>query len=162
MVVLSLLHVEFAIEIFLFCGRHFFLHTTLSLIFFLAGNNSVLGTNVDYAATWLAMAGIPTPPTMDGRSILTQLVPEENEDQLPETTRRQIQVDRASLATKPWRTEQFHQYYNSGGPSPYFPRKPLPFKLEFTLTFNRHGIGHRYCHCHWHWHWHWHWNRDSN
>ena len=38
------------------------------------GNNAVLGTNVDYAATWLGMAGIPTPATFDGRSILSQLV----------------------------------------------------------------------------------------
>lgn len=37
------------------------------------GNNSVLGTNVDYAPTWLAMAGIATPSTMDGRSILAQV-----------------------------------------------------------------------------------------
>jgi hypothetical protein len=35
-----------------------------------------VGTNVDYAPTWLAMAGIPTPPSMDGRSILPMLIPE--------------------------------------------------------------------------------------
>lgn len=86
------------------------------------GPNPVLGTNVDYASTWLAMAGMMAPPTYDGRSILTQLVPVENEDQLPESTRIQIRIDRASLASKPWRTEQFHQYYNTGGPSPMFPQ----------------------------------------
>jgi arylsulfatase A-like enzyme len=37
------------------------------------GVNTVLGTNVDFAPTWLAMAGIPTPSTMDGRSILAQV-----------------------------------------------------------------------------------------
>mmetsp|Transcript_17366 Transcript_17366/g.51358 ORF Transcript_17366/g.51358 Transcript_17366/m.51358 type:complete len:434 (+) Transcript_17366:107-1408(+) len=86
------------------------------------GENGVLGTNVDYAPTWLAMAGIPTPSTYDGRSILTQLVPQENEDEVPEPTRRQLQADRAALTAKPWRTEQFHQYYNQGGPSPYLPQ----------------------------------------
>ena len=40
------------------------------------GSNAVLGTNVDYASTWLAMAGLPTPSTFDGRSILSQLVSE--------------------------------------------------------------------------------------
>ena len=85
----------------------------------------MLGTNVDYASTWLAMAGIPTPATFDGRSILTQLIPAEAEaeGELPEPTRRQLRLDRASLAAKPWRTEQFHQYYNQGGPSPYFPQQ---------------------------------------
>ena len=34
------------------------------------GDNPVLGTNVDYASTWLAMAGIPNPHTYDGRLIL--------------------------------------------------------------------------------------------
>ena len=32
----------------------------------------MLGTNVDYASTWLAMAGLDATPTYDGRSILTQ------------------------------------------------------------------------------------------
>ena len=52
-----------------------------------AGNSSVLGTNVDYAPTFLGMAGIPTPATMDGRSIMAQLVPEANVGQLPAPTR---------------------------------------------------------------------------
>ena len=69
----------------------------------------VLGTNVDYAPTWLAMAGIPTPPTMDGRSILPQLIPESAEALLPAPTRQQLQKDRAELAERPWRKEQFHQ-----------------------------------------------------
>ena len=53
------------------------------------------------------MAGIPTPPTMDGRSILPQLIPESAEHLLAEPTRQQIQRDRAD--TRPWRKEQFHQ-----------------------------------------------------
>lgn len=85
------------------------------------GENAVLGTNVDYASTWLAMAGIEAPDTYDGRSILTQLVPAENEHLLPAPTRARVQADRAGLKNKPWRTEQFFQYYNQGGPSPWFP-----------------------------------------
>ena len=79
------------------------------------GENSVLGTNVDYASTWLAMAGIAAPRTYDGRSILTQLVPAENERLLPAPTRAQVRADREALAAKPWRTEQFFQYYNQAG-----------------------------------------------
>ena len=74
----------------------------------------MLGTNVDYASTWLAMAGLAAPPTYDGRSILTELVPAENEGQLPAPTRARVQADREALADKPWRTEQFFQYYNQG------------------------------------------------
>ena len=81
----------------------------------------MLGTNVDYASTWLAMAGLATPPTYDGRSILTQLIPAENEGQLSAATRTRVQADRAALAERPWRTEQFFQYYNQGGPSPLYP-----------------------------------------
>ena len=55
------------------------------------------------------MAGIPTPPTMDGRSILPQLIPESAEALLPAPTRQQLQKDRAELAERPWRKEQFHQ-----------------------------------------------------
>ena len=51
----------------------------------------MLGTNVDYASTWLAMAGIEAPDTYDGRSILTQLVPAEDEGQLPPPTRARVQ-----------------------------------------------------------------------
>jgi hypothetical protein len=57
-----------------------------------------------------------------GRSILTQLIPKENEVLLARPTRRQLQIDRAVLDdAKPFRTEQFHQYYNQGGPSPMHP-----------------------------------------
>ena len=87
------------------------------------GEYGVLGTNVDYAPTWLAMAGIPTPSTMDGRSILTQLIPESAEPLLPAPTRLQLKRDRTELAERPWRKEQFHQYYNQGGPSPMHPQQ---------------------------------------
>ena len=78
------------------------------------GNNSVLGTNVDYAPTWLAMAGIATPGTMDGRSILTQIIPPENEQLLPAPTRARVRAERTELATtRPWRVAQFHQCVTS-------------------------------------------------
>ena len=79
-----------------------------------AGNNSLLGTNVDYAPTFLGMAGIDTPPEMDGRSILTQLVPKENARLLPAPTGAHVQRERAALSARPWRTEQFHQYVICG------------------------------------------------
>jgi len=104
-----------------------------------SGLNPVLGTNVDFAPTWLAMAGIPTPPTMDGRSLLSQLIgtpagqseghgDDQDEDEraiaeLPLATRAQLQRERAGLAQRPWRQEQFHQYYNQGGPSPVHPQQ---------------------------------------
>jgi len=87
-----------------------------------AGNSSVLGTNVDYAPTFLGMAGIPTPATMDGRSIMAQLVPEANVGQLPAPTRMHVEEERAKEAAKPWRVDTFHEYYNQGGPSPMHPQ----------------------------------------
>ena len=91
--------------------------------------NAVLGSNVDYAPTWLAMAGIPTPACYDGRSILTQLIPFENEHMLPPPTRRHVAAERAAMKTgavKPWRDAQFIQYYNQGGPSPWHPGPSCP------------------------------------
>ena len=82
--------------------------------------SAVLGTNVDYAPTFLAMAGIRTPACMDGRSILSQLVPPSLDDALPSPTRTHMAYERAALEERPWaRKEQFHQYYNQGGPSPF-------------------------------------------
>jgi N-acetylglucosamine-6-sulfatase len=86
------------------------------------GNNSVLGTNVDYAPTFLGLAGIVTPATMDGRSLVSQLVPARLEHELPAPTRAHVQAERRGLGARPWRTEQFVQYYNQGGPSPYHPQ----------------------------------------
>eukprot|EP00937_MAST-01D_sp_MAST-1D-sp2_P000049 g49.t1 len=99
-----------------------------------AGNNSVLGTNVDYAPTWLGMAGIETPPDMDGRSLLPQLVRAGDtaaEAALPAPTRRHLRAERARQAAgRPWRTEQFVQYYNQGGPSPFDGKPPGPWDAQ--------------------------------
>ena len=87
-----------------------------------AGDNPVLGTNVDYAPTFLGLAGLATPAAMDGRSLLPMLVPEAREGELPAPTRRHVRAERAALSRRPWRAEQFFQYYTQGGPSPYHPQ----------------------------------------
>ena len=51
-----------------------------------------------------------------------QLIPRELEGELLPPTRRHVQEERRSLAARPWRTEQFIQYYNQGGPSPMHPQ----------------------------------------
>ena len=53
---------------------------------------------------------------------MAQLIPEANEALLPGPTRARVQAEREELATRPWRVAQFHQYYNQGGPSPWFPQ----------------------------------------
>jgi hypothetical protein len=111
------------------------------------GNNSVLGTNVDYAPTFLGMAGIDTPPFMDGRSLLPQLVaapPRGTADAdadaaaaadaaalavLPPSTRRHVEAQRK--AGRPWaRREQFFTYFNQGGPSPFDGKPPVPWNAQ--------------------------------
>ncbi len=94
------------------------------------GINMLLGTNVDFAPTWLALAGIDTPASYDGRSWLSQLVPPGSEDQLPAPSRTQLIRERAALAEKPWRLETFSQYYNQGGPSPLDMPDGLPWNVQ--------------------------------
>jgi len=95
-----------------------------------AGNNSVLGTNVDYAPTWLGLAGIETPSCMDGRSLLSQLVPEANEGLLPPPTREHVRAERRGLRQRPWRDSVFFQYYNQGGPNPWDGKPPVPWDAQ--------------------------------
>jgi len=95
-----------------------------------AGNNSVLGTNVDYAPTWLGLAGIPTPGCMDGRSLLSQLVPPARESLLPPPTREHVAAERAGLRARPWRDAIFFQYYNQGGPNPWDGKPPGPWDAQ--------------------------------
>ena len=113
------------------------------------GNNSVLGTNVDYAPTFLGMAGIDTPPFMDGRSLLPQLVaaPRSTADAaaagadadadadaaalaaLPPSARRHVAAQRK--AGRPWaRREQFFTYFNQGGPSPFDGKPAVPWNAQ--------------------------------
>eukprot|EP01045_Picozoa_sp_COSAG04_P042879 COSAG04_NODE_13769_length_592_cov_1.722110_2_plen_72_part_01 len=42
--------------------------------------NEFLGTQVDLAPTMLGLAGIATPPYMDGKSLVSLLVPPQNLD----------------------------------------------------------------------------------
>jgi N-acetylglucosamine-6-sulfatase len=72
-----------------------------------------LGTNVDIAPTWLGMAGLPRPATMDGRSILPLLI-DGSDANVPTQTRNHIN----QLAPKGqdtfianWRDSVFIEYY---------------------------------------------------
>merc|ERR1712070_1139470 len=75
-------------------------------------NLPVLATNVDFAPTWLGLAGIDTPAYMDGRSLVSALIPDATLALL--ATRRYLRSsvlgsDTRTPVTK--RTEQFIQYY---------------------------------------------------
>lgn len=86
-----------------------------------------LGTNVDYAPTWLELAGMDVPTYMDGRSLLAFLLPNASHHALAAATRALLRRQRgavgsaedeaaATMLTTPglFRTETFHQYYNQG------------------------------------------------
>ena len=81
-----------------------------------------LGTQVDLAPTWLALAGIETPPTFDGRSVLSFLIPNASHSDLKPATRELLLRQRGGSDAPPlearvpsaFRTETFHQYYSAG------------------------------------------------
>jgi N-acetylglucosamine-6-sulfatase len=50
-----------------------------------------LGTNVDQAPTWLGLAGLPTPATMDGRSYAPLLISADDYS-VPAQTRKHIKA----------------------------------------------------------------------
>lgn len=68
-----------------------------------------LGTNVDLAPTWLALADVETPRVMDGRPFAASVVTNMS-DAVPAATRRFLQ--RHPQPTE--REEQFFEYYNQG------------------------------------------------
>ncbi|EGD81213.1 hypothetical protein PTSG_11248 [Salpingoeca rosetta] len=82
----------------------------------------VLGTNVDYAPTWLGLADIDTPPVMDGRSLVPVLLTNASAD-IPGATRRHLEKHGGPSASDPaaFRNMQFTQYYNQG---PWQPDDP--------------------------------------
>ena len=90
-----------------------------------------LGTNVDLAPTWLELAGISPPSCMDGRSMLSFLLPNASAPGVRSATRGALARARGApgsaaeavamaAASEPaaFRTEAFVQYYNQGPWSP--------------------------------------------
>lgn len=76
--------------------------------------NPVRGSNVDYAPTFLGLADIDTPEFMDGRSIVSALIPNTTAPGLPASVQRHLAKQAASsqLDQLALRNEQFFQYYN--------------------------------------------------
>jgi len=72
-----------------------------------------LGTNVDMAPSWLGLAGLARPDSMDGRSILPLIVDAEDST-VPAQTRKHVKElapeGREAFAAK-WRDSVFIEYY---------------------------------------------------
>ena len=68
-----------------------------------------LGTQVDIAPTWLGLAGLPKPSTMDGKSIAPLLL-DSNDSGLPAQTKKHVQTlaphGKAAFAAS-WRDSVF-------------------------------------------------------
>ena len=86
-----------------------------------------LGTNVDFAPTWLELAGLDVPAYMDGRSVLSFVVPNASAAGVLPATRAALArvrgppgsaAEAAAMAAAAdpaaFRTESFVQYYNQG------------------------------------------------
>ncbi len=74
-----------------------------------------IASQVDTMPTILGLAGVPTPPTMDGRSIAHLLMTTDNRTAIPAPVTELLdsQAGRAS-ASIPWRTAQLVEYYGLG------------------------------------------------
>ena len=73
----------------------------------------IMGTNVDDAPTWLALADIDTPATMDGRQLASAIVTNTSDPTLPAATRRFLKRNPPPPLPSV-RKEQFVQYYSQG------------------------------------------------
>ena len=81
---------------------------------------SEVASNVDFAPTILAMAGLAAPDSMDGRSFL-RLVVDADSAELPATVRKSLERDAAR--GDPWRTTHYIKH-NSVGAGNYPSPKP--------------------------------------
>ena len=70
---------------------------------------NTLGSQVDLAATWLGMAGIAKPSTMDGKSIVPFII-DGNDPDVPESTKNHIKSLPSDYAAN-WRDSMFIEYY---------------------------------------------------
>lgn len=72
------------------------------------------GTQVDLASTWLGLAGIDNPVSMDGRSIVPLLITDPDAEGIPAPTAAHVKKmapnGAAAFAAK-WRTSAFIEYY---------------------------------------------------
>ena len=75
-----------------------------------------LGTNVDVAATWIGLAGLPKPATFDGRSIAPLLI-NASDPTVPEATRSHLEdvapggLQGQATYRASWRDTAFVEYY---------------------------------------------------
>lgn len=72
-----------------------------------------LGTNVDIAPTWLGLAGLSRPASMDGRSIAPLLI-DGGDETVPKQTRshvNQLAPDGRDAFAAGWRDSAFIEYY---------------------------------------------------
>ena len=90
--------------------------------------SSLLGSHVDLAPTWLALANISTPAVMDGRSVLNQLI-DPTAPGLSQATRARVEWEQRGVV----------------GPN-YNPRSPLNadgngIRPKSAVYLEYHGLG---------------------
>ena len=71
-------------------------------------------SQVDVAPTILGLAGLATPPHMDGRSVVPLLVSEQAAQEQGEVVPGSVRRHLTTTSTPPARLASFHSYYNQG------------------------------------------------